>query len=86
MAKEADDGVKWALKMLLDIAQTDSGGGGRCARFLLSLWDGGSYQVDLQDLMFIDEEYFSAMMMVYQHLYSENTQLDALVTNAEMAR
>jgi len=70
--------------MVLRVAKTDSGGGGRCARFLLSLWDGGTYKVDLQDLMYIDREYFSAMMMVYDYLHKNNSQLEAHVSQADM--
>ena len=80
-----DAGHKWALDLLLDQAVQDHGGGGRCARFLLSLWDGGTYKVDLQDLMYIDEEYFSAMLMVYRYLHENNKQLDQFVTGEQMA-
>ncbi len=79
-----DDGLKNALQLLLRTAEQDHGGAGRCARFLLSLWDGGNYKVDLQDLMYIDAEYFSAMLMVYQHLHANNLQLDGLVSQAEI--
>ena len=80
-----DDGVKWALDLLLAQAVQDHGGAGRCAHFLLSLWDGGTYKVDLQDLMYIDAEYFSAMLMVYKYLHDNNKQLDQFVTNEQMA-
>ena len=79
-----DDGVKWALDMLVRTAAQDHGGAGRCARFLLSLWDGGQYKVDLQDMMYIDAEPFSAMLMVYQHLHDNNLQLDALLSQEDM--
>ncbi len=80
-----DAGHKWALDLLLTQAGQDHGGAGRCARFLLSLWVGGSYKVDLQDLMYIDEEYFSAMLMVYRYLHDNNKQLDQFVTGEQMA-
>jgi len=80
-----DDGTKWALQLLLTTANGDSGGAGRVARFLLSLWDGGTYKVDLQDLMYIDTEIFSAMLLVYRYLHDNNSQLDAHVSAAQMA-
>ena len=37
-----NDGLRWVLKMLLDIVQTDGNGGARCAKFQLSLWNAGT--------------------------------------------
>ena len=79
-----DDGTKWALHLLLTSANGDSGGAGRVARFLISLWDGGTYKVDLQDLMYIDTEIFSAMLLVWQYLYNNNGQLEVHVTQEQM--
>ena len=79
-----DDGTKWALQLLLTTANGDSGGAGRVARFLLSLWDGGTYKVDLQDLMYIDTEIFSAMLLVWQYLYDNNSQLEVHVMQEQM--
>ena len=67
---------RWALKRILDMAYGDSGGSRRCAEFLLALWNGETYPVDLQGLLYLDEELFTAMIRVLEHLYHTNTQLD----------
>jgi len=85
MSVKVDDGIRNALTMLVRIGEGDSGGSGRCAKFLLSLWDGSSYHVDLQDMMYVDDDVFSAMMMIYQHLHGNNLQLDALISQDEMS-
>lgn len=74
-----------ALERLLSHAYSDTGGSRRCAMFLLSLWNGGYYQADLQELLYVDQQVHKDMMMVMQHLYENNLQLDSLVSEAEMS-
>ena len=72
--------IREHLATLLEHAYQDTGGSKRCAMFLLSLWDGGRYKVDLQELMYIDEDIFLMFMNVYKYLYENNMQLDSLLT------
>lgn len=73
-----------ALERLLSVANGDTGGSRRAASFLLSLWNGSSFKADLQDLLCLDEPGHSDMIHVVQHLYTNNLQLDSLVSEAEM--
>lgn len=73
-----------AIKYLVDQARQDHGGAGRCAMFLLSLWDGGAYKADLQELIYNDPSSFTAMIVVLEWFYNKNQQLDQYVTQAQM--
>lgn len=76
--------VKNDLNTLFNHAVGDSGGSRRCAMFLLSLWDGDTFKVDLQAILYSDAEIFSPMMRVLQYLYGTNQQLDTLVPEKRM--
>ena len=73
-----------ALSILTDQAGQDHGGSARCAMFLLSLWDGGAYKADLQDLLYNDLKIFQAMMVTMAVFYKNNEQLDSYVTSKQM--
>ncbi len=77
--------ARQALELLLDAAYQDTGGSGRCARFLLSLWDGSTYRIDLQNVMYIDNLHFEAMVQLWRYIYYRARQLDGLVTRERMA-
>ena len=68
--------TKQTIDRLLPIARGDTGGSSRVAQFLLSLWNGYRYRVDLQDLLYIDNDIFQDMMQVLNDLHHTNTQLD----------
>ena len=74
--------TKQRIYRLLPIARGDTGGSSRVAQFLLSLWNGNRYRVDLQDLLYIDDDIFQDMVQVLNDLHQTNTQLDTyLVEN-----
>jgi hypothetical protein len=68
--------IQEALTILLDQAAGDTGGSSRCAMFLLSLWDGGTYKADLQGLLYNDQKTFVAMLTTLKIFYANNEQLD----------
>ena len=73
-----------ALERLFEMAKRDHGGSRRCAKFLLSLWNGDTFQADLQELLYIDEQPHNDMMEVFQYLYKNNIQLESLVSEEAM--
>ena len=74
-----------ALELLFQHAKSDTGGSRRCAAFLLSLWDGNEFKVDLQALLYIDTAIHEAMIIVFRHLHVSNNQLYTYVNQAQMA-
>jgi len=72
------------LENLLYVAKQDTGGSGRVAQFLLSLWNGDIYRADLQTVMYIDAELFSDMLALWQYLHKTNQQLSSFVTQEQM--
>ncbi len=76
--------IEDALTVLIDHANGDTGGSARCAMFLLSLWDGGTYKADLQDLLYNDQKVFQAMITAMTTFYINNEQLDSYVTSKQM--
>ncbi len=76
--------IEDALTLLIDQANADHGGSARCAMFLLSLWDGGTYKADLQDLLYNDQNVFKAMITTLTTFYVNNEQLDSYVTSKQM--
>lgn len=76
--------IEDALTLLIDHANQDSGGSSRCAMFLLSLWDGGTYKADLQELLYNDQQVFIAMLTVLEVFYANNEQLDSYITSKQM--
>lgn len=73
-----------ALELLLKHARKDTGGGRRCAMFLLSLWNGDEFQADLQALMYNDPDIFEAMIFVFNTLYQRNQQLESIITEEQI--
>ena len=69
---------------LLNLAARDTSGGRRIARVLLSLWDGATFSVDLQDLLCLDSGPFHELLTLLAVLHRENLQLDRLVTPHQM--
>ena len=76
------EAVQEALALILAHARGDTGGSRRCAGFLLSLWDGDQYKVDLQSLLYIDSEIFSAFQTIMSYLYNSNNQLSSVLNRA----
>ncbi len=76
--------IEDALTILIEQANGDHGGSGRCAMFLLSLWDGETYKADLQELLYNDQKIFIAMLTVLQVFYTNNEQLDSYITSKQM--
>jgi hypothetical protein len=72
------------LEHLLSIAKTDTGGGHRCAMFLLSLWNGYEFPADMQELLYVDDAIFGEMIEVLRYLHANNLQLDSLVSQSEI--
>ena len=72
------------VSVLVKHARGDTGGSGRCAMFLLSLWNGHEFKADLQELLYNETEIFSATISVLQHLFEKNEQIDNFVSQAEM--
>lgn len=66
-----------AIVRLYDAAHTmlDTGGGSRCAKFLLGLYNGQRFPFDLTDLRCLDGKLFEAAMVVLRmdarHTYTE---------------
>lgn len=79
-----EDKFKKSLELLLKHTRTDTGGGRRCAMFLLSLWNGDDYKADLQALMYTDPDTFEAMAYVLNALYYSNGKLDSYLAEAEI--
>ena len=69
---------------LLDRAARDTSGGRRIGRVLLSLWDGATFPVDLQDLLCLDPGPFGELLALLALLHRDNLQLDRLVTPHQM--
>lgn len=81
MRSDYDEGkFQHSLELLLKHARKDTGGGKRCAMFILSLWNGDEFHADLQALMYTDPDIFDAMIYVFRTLYGRNQQLDSVVT------
>jgi hypothetical protein len=76
--------TKQRIYRLLPIARSDTGGSSRVAQFLLSLWNGDRYRVDLQELLYIDRVIFQDMMQVMNDLYQTNTQLDSYINETDI--
>ena len=76
--------IQDALSLLIDQAAQGHGGSARCAMFLLSLWDGGTYKADLQDLLYNDQKVFQAMITALTTFYVNNEQLDSYITSKQM--
>ncbi len=76
--------TKQRIYQLLPIARGDTGGSSRVAQFLLSLWNGNRYRVDLQDLLYIDDDIFQDMVQVLNDLYQTNTQLDTYLNEGDI--
>lgn len=74
-----------AIERLIDIARGDSGGSRRAAKFLLSLWDGDRFKVDLQELLYVDQEQFEDMQAVMKGLFDLNAQLYTFVSQETMS-
>jgi 4-diphosphocytidyl-2C-methyl-D-erythritol kinase len=72
------------LSKIIEVAQGDTGGSARCAMFLLSLWDGGLYKADLQEILYNDTALFEQMIAILCYLHDKNEQLDSFVTQPEM--
>jgi len=73
-----------ALGLLLRHARHDTGGSRRCASFLLSLWNGGNFKADLQELLYIDRDIHEAMLIVFSHLFDTRNQLSTYVTQEQI--
>ena len=73
-----------ALERLIKQAEGDTGGSRRAAQFLLSLWNGDNYQADLQALLYVDSDMHRDMVEVFTYLYTNNCQLESLVTEADI--
>jgi hypothetical protein len=76
--------TKQRIYRLLPIACGDTGGSSRVAQFLLSLWNGNRYRVDLQDLLYIDDDIFQDMLQILNELYQSNTQLDTYLNESDI--
>ena len=76
--------LRQALENLLKHARADHGGGRRCAMFLLSLWNGGNFKADLQDLLYVDPIIHDSMVYVLDGLYYKGSQLDNYLTEDEI--
>lgn len=68
-----------ALKLIVGHARGDTGGSNRCAAFILSLWDGDTYPLSLQGILFVDPTIFSSMIYILNYFYDTNTQLDTFI-------
>jgi hypothetical protein len=81
---ENSNDLKDALNSWLQSANGDSGGSRRAAQFLLSLWNGNRFKVDLQELLYVDKAEFEHMQTVMRELYDGKDQLDTYVTEDQM--
>ncbi len=73
-----------ALDRLMKHAYADTGGSMRVAQFLLSLWNGYNFKVDMQELLYTDSSVFSDMVELLQYLKRQNMQLSDLVSQSEI--
>jgi len=80
-AMTSNQSVEFAdtLKLIIRHAQGDTSGSNRCAAFLLALWDGGKYPIDLQDMMYLDDTIYTSMLYILRMLYDYNAQLDTFI-------
>ena len=73
-----------ALTRLIQRAGGDTGGSRRAAQFLLSLWNGDNYQVDLQALLYVDTDMHRDMVELFTYLFVNGLQLESLVTESDL--
>jgi hypothetical protein len=78
------DKIISALERLLESACRDTGGSRRAAQFLLSLWNGARYKVDLQELLYVESNQFVDILTVLQEFYRLDAQLDTFVNEDQM--
>jgi hypothetical protein len=72
------------IQRLLRIAQGDSGGSGRVARVLLSLWSGDEFPCDLQAVLYVDGDVVQEVLALIAYLHRHHLQLDSLVSESEI--
>ena len=77
--------IERVLELLLNHSKSDTGGSRRCAGFLLSLWEGEIYKIDLQELLYVDKDIHEAMINVFRLLYEDNNELDLYLSEQDMA-
>jgi len=84
LAELSTDAVIEAIQEILSHAYGDTGGSKRCAAFILSLWDGGKYKCDLQDLLYTDSSVHHQFLMVMDFLHKTNNQLYTYVDESQV--
>ena len=83
--KRFDKRFEMALNLLLDYASHDTGGSRRAAGFLLSLWNGGTFHYNFQDVLYVDQTLFDAVQLVMNYIYLSGNQLYTYVSEQQMA-
>ena len=74
-----------AIARLYTHATREPSGSYVCANYLLSLWKGNIYKMDLQNMMMVDRETFIDMVVVLRYLFNHGQSITSILTEDEMA-
>jgi hypothetical protein len=72
-------------RTLLQVASRDTGQARRIAGVLLSLWDGDAYRCDIQGVLYVDSQLFTAVVQLLVCLRAAGKQLDSVIEAAQIA-
>ena len=78
--------IRTVVDRLLDDADGDTAASRRAAQFLLSLWNGAQFKVDLQALLDADAQQFNDMQTVFKGLFGQKTQLEIYLDQQRVPR
>ena len=74
-----------AIARLYTHATREPSGSYVCANYLLSLWKGNIYKMDLQNMMMVDRETFIDMVVVLRYLFNHGQSITSILSEDEMA-
>jgi hypothetical protein len=74
------------VNLLIDHASGSNDDDLQCTMFLLSLWNGKAFKVNLQELLFANTHIHAAMLRVLQYLYTHNVHLVDFIDENQVQR
>lgn len=72
------------INQLYEWAISDDKNASTAGAYLLSLWDGERFQVNLQQFLQCDESFYHTTRTVFAHLYVNNHQLTDYMSDDEI--
>lgn len=72
------------LTMLLEYGERSETHGTQCAMFLLSLWNGNLFKIDLQELVFVNREIHTTMLRVLRYLHQHKCFITDFIDEEQM--